>query len=194
MSKHIDLGEAVKKALGAAFPLTKNDVGADSRLKARGTTLETESYQVSGFGHLCILRMRAMMGMMKMETVVMASYEIEMPLLNLDWVQAMGKETQIIEYYDDRVEAFDKTLIKSFKDSGKGKTDEFNQTVAEELAAFVKQMKTAEAAPLADKASRVKRYAEALFHANGPAVSQIVKLFGEETSRRLVVKHMYGGQ
>ena len=190
MSKHIALDEAVKRSVGEAFVLNKIDIGEDASLSAKGTKLETERYEVEGSGHLCILKMRAMMGMMKMETVVLSAYEKELPLLNIDWVQAMGKETQIIEYYDDRIEDFDKTLIKSLKDSGKAKTDEFNQLVKKELEEFVDRMKTA--ASVNDKKSCVKHFAKILFQANGPAVSQIVKMFGPETARRLVVKHMYG--
>ena len=190
MSKHIGLDVMVKKVVGEAFGLKKVDIGADAVLSARGAKLETESYEVEGFGHLCTLKMRAMMGMMTMETVVLSSYEKELPLLNIDWVQAMGKETLIIEYYDDRIKDFDQTLINSLKDSGKGKTDQFNQMVMKELDGFVDQMNTA--TPAHDKKRCVKHFAEALFQENGPAVSQIVKLFGSEIAHRLVVRHMYG--
>ena len=190
MSKHIGLDVMVKKVVGEAFGLKKVDIGADAVLSARGAKLEMESYEVEGFGHLCTLKMRAMMGMMKMETVVLSSYEKELPLLNIDWVQAMGKETLIIEYYDDRIKDFDQTLIKSLKDSGKGKTVTFNQMVAKELAEFVERMTVA--TPANDKKSCVKHFAETLFQTNGPAVSQIVKLFGSEIAHRLVVRHMYG--
>jgi len=192
MANHTDLGEAVKKALGDAFLFEKIDIGSDAKLSAKGTTLETERYEIKGFGHLCILHMRAMMGMMKMETAVLASFEKELPLMNLDWVQAMGKETQIIEYYDDRAADFDQTLLQSFKENGKGKTDAFNQKVAEALDAFADRMKTAKTVDPKEKADCIKRYAEGLLEADGPAVRQMKKLFGEETARRLVCKHMYG--
>ena len=106
MTKHVDLGEMVIKAFadakgkapvgtfgdtkesapGDVFSLVKNDIGSDAKLSAKGTTLETESYEISGFGHFCILRMHAMMGLMKMETAILAPFEKELPLMNLDWV------------------------------------------------------------------------------------------------------------
>lgn len=58
MTKHVDLGEMVITALAGAFELVKNDIGSDAKLSAKGTTLETESYEISGFGHFCILRIR----------------------------------------------------------------------------------------------------------------------------------------
>ena len=192
MTKHVELGEMVKKALAGAFSLVKNDIGSDAKLSAKGTTMETESYEISGFGHFCILRMHAMMGLMKMETAILAPFEKELPLMNLDWVQAMGKETQIIEYYDDREADFERTLMQSFKDSGKGKTEAFHRKVSAELEAFLEKTVAAQPADPAKKAERVRRFAENLFASDGPAVHQVVKLFGEKTAHRLVVKHMYG--
>ena len=91
MSKHADLGTMILGALEGRYPLEKQDIGADARLSKSGMVFETESYAVKGLGHLCVLRMKAFLGLMKMETVVLAVKEKDLPLFNLDWVSAAGK-------------------------------------------------------------------------------------------------------
>ncbi len=103
MSNHKDLGTAIIGKLQAKYTLRREDVGADARLSKKGMVFETESYAVEGLGHLCVLRMKAMLGLMKMETVVLACEEKDVPLFNLDYVNAMGRETQIAELYDTQL-------------------------------------------------------------------------------------------
>ena len=70
MSKHIDLGQYTVDSLERYFDLVPKDLGADARLSKRGMTFETKSWEISGIGHLCVLRMNAFFGLMKMETIV----------------------------------------------------------------------------------------------------------------------------
>ena len=104
MSKHIDLGQYTVDSLGRYFDLVPKDLGADARLSKRGMTFETKSWEIRGIGHLCVLRMNAFFGLMKMETIVIAPFEADLPLYNADWVNAFGTETQMAELYDTQVE------------------------------------------------------------------------------------------
>ena len=83
MSKHADLGTAILDALKGRYTLEKLDIGTDARLSKSGMVFETESYAVKDLGHLCVLRMKAFLGLMKMETVVLAVKEKDLPLFNL---------------------------------------------------------------------------------------------------------------
>ena len=100
MGKHRDLGTMAQELLGSRYALTKKDLGADARLAKSGMVFDTEVFEAEGLGQLCVMRMKAMGGLMKMETAVLVSRTKDVPLLNLDWVGAMGKETQIAELYD----------------------------------------------------------------------------------------------
>ena len=91
MSKRQDMKALTLSVLGADYALTKTDIGSDARLSRKGFVFETEVYEAAGLGHLCFLRMSALLGLMKMETAVIAAREKDLPLLNLDWVKAMGK-------------------------------------------------------------------------------------------------------
>ena len=104
MSKHKDLGQYTVESLGRYFDLVPKDLGEDARRSKRGMTFETKSWEIRGVGHLCVLRMNAFLGLMKMETVVIAPFEADLPLYNADWVKAFGTETQIAELYDTQLE------------------------------------------------------------------------------------------
>ena len=86
MSKHIDLGQYATAALGQYFELIPGNIGADAHLSKRGMTFDTKSCEIKGVGHLCVMRMNAFMGLMKMETIVIAPTKVDMPLFNVDWV------------------------------------------------------------------------------------------------------------
>jgi len=42
------------------------------------------------------------------------------------------------------------------------------------------------------KKEKIRWFAETLIEKGGPAVNSVTKLFGTETARRLILKHMYG--
>ena len=209
--------------LSAVYPVRKLDIGADARLSKKGMVFETESYQVEGIGHFCILRMNAMLGLMQMETAVLAVWEKDLPLVNLDWVKAMGKETQIVELYDvqlapypaEKLAAFQSLRDKdgdltdyvspgthwydailypcSYHKTGKGVSRRLNEAALAYVRLTLEQLAEAPNCDSAAKREKIRSFAETLFAQGGPAVDQVVKLFGRETAARLVLGHMYGG-
>ena len=109
------LQKNVLTTLHRYFLTVRQDIGEDRELSARGTMLRTKIYEIPGLGHLCILRMRAMIGLMKMETAVLVPFEKDLPLMNLDWVRVLGKETQIIELYDVQLEEYPADYLETFQ-------------------------------------------------------------------------------
>ena len=235
MSKHTDLGQYATAALGQYtveslgryFDLVPKDLGEDSRRSKRGMTFETKSWEIRGVGHLCVLRMNAFLGLMKMETVVIAPFEADLPLYNADWVKAFGTETQIAELYDTQLEPWPGEAQKKFEDiqeeyldvednesgehwydsvlypvsihkKGKGLTDRFNDAAKDYIDLFAAELAelsepaAAGKCPADLKRARVGDFARTLVENDGPAVNMMAKLFGEETMRRIVLKHMYG--
>ena len=221
MQKHDDLCRMAIEVLEKDHELSKLDLGDDAHLEKNGMVFDTEAYTVAGLGHLCIMRMSAMLGLMKMETVVLAATEKDIPLLNIDWVSAAALETQIIEYYDTQLEPCSDSLLNMLrvvkshaagipdKDStphwydalimpvsvgkrGVGCTRRFNDLSREAFTSVVSQAGVLPPCDSAAKAEKVRAFAEGLVTHGGPAVDQVTKLFGAETARRLVVNHMYG--
>ena len=224
MAKRITLRESVLTTLGQTHELQQEDLGADARLSAKGMTFETESWNVSGIGHLCIMRMNAFFGLMRMETAIIAPTDVDAPLFNLDWVSAFGAETQIAELYDTQLapwpeechEAFELALSRyrdlpdapegephwyddilypcSFHKKGRGISERLSNAAQDYLTVYAELLAASPACDPTLKSAKVQAFAERLFEEGGPAVSQVTKLFGEQTARRLVVRHMYGAQ
>ena len=221
MSKHIDLGQYTVDSLGRCFELVPEDTGGDARRSRRGMTFETRSWEIRGIGHLCVMRMNAFLGLMKMETIVIAPSEADLPLYNADWVKAFGTETQIVELYDTQLEPWPEKSQEKFLDikaeftdladgatgdhwydsvlypcsvhkKGKGLTDRFNILAKAYTDLLAAELAAAEKCPADEKRARVSAFAHKLVENDGPAVSMMAKLFGTETMRRIVLKHMYG--
>lgn len=227
MSKHIDLGQYATAALGQYFELIPGNIGADAHLSKRGMTFDTKSCEIKGVGHLCVMRMNAFMGLMKMETIVIAPTKVDMPLFNVDWVSAFGTETLIAELYDTQLEPWPEDAQKKFEEiqeeyldvedyesgehwydsvlypvsihkKGKGLTDRFNDAAKDYIDLFAAELAelsepaAAGKCPADLKRARVGDFARTLVENDGPAVNMMAKLFGEETMRRIVLKHMYG--
>ena len=224
MANRIGLRNRVIAALERNFTLEKENLGADARLSAKGMTFETESWKIPGVGHLCVMRMKAFLGLMRMETVVIAPTEVDVALFNLDWVKAFGAETQIAELYDTQLvpwpdechEAFEfvRTQYADLPDApagdprwyddilypcslhkkGRGLTERMSSAAQDYLTVYTELLASAPTCASAEKAAKVQAFAERLFAEGGPAVDQVTKLFGEQTAKRLILQHMYGAR
>ena len=221
MSKHTDLGQYTTAALGQYYELIPRNLGADAHLSKRGMTFDTKSCEIRDIGHLCVMRMNAFMGLMKMETIVIAPAGVDMPLFNVDWVSAFGTETLIAELYDTQLEPWPEEAQKKFEEiqeeyldvedyesgehwydsildpvsihkKGKGLTERFNDAAKDYIDLFAAELAAAGKCPADLKRARVSDFARTLVENDGPAVNMMAKLFGEETMRRIVLKHMSG--
>lgn len=222
MKQQWNLGDFVKEQLSRVCPIRAENIGADARLAKRGMVFETESYMLDGLGHLCILRMRAPLGIMSMETVVLSCTHRDVPLFNLDWVRIPGKETAIAELYDTQLASWpqsaqdDFARIKaryadvadaaatgvhwydavlypcSFHKTGRGVSARLAEASEEYVRAFLTQLASAAPCDADAKRAKVRGFAERLFAEGGPAVDQVTKLFGRAVAERLILRHMYG--
>jgi hypothetical protein len=217
-----ELGKMVRERLGKDFVVKKLDIGGDATLKKSMFKFFTESYEVEGAGHLCVLSMKAMFGLMKMETVVFAPFSKDAPLINTDRVSVMGKDTVITELYNDQLEpypaeyleAFDAIKAKdkdledyvsegahwydpilypcSYHKKGKGVSERLFNAAKAYTDTYADQFAKLPDCDKEAKKAKVKDFAEKLFSNGGPAVNQVRKLFGDEVAQRLILKHMYG--
>ena len=215
------LGDIIRQQLEKEYTLTPEDIGGDAHLSRKGMTFETQSYTVEGLGHLCVLNMKAMLGLMKMETVVLSVFDRDVPLVNLDWISAFGKETQLNELYDTQIAPYPQEKLDEFSrikeadseltdyvsapswydgikydcsyhKTGKKISQRLSSAAAEYIAAFADQLKDADICDPEIKKEKIRDFACTLVQKGGPAVNQFTGLFGKETAERLILKHMYG--
>ena len=215
-------GEYTLQLLTKNYTVTPCDLGSDAKLSKKGFHFETEAYDVSGLGHLCIMKMKGLAGLMRMETVVLAVTDKDVPLYNVDWIGAMGRETQIMELYNDQISFQPDSLLQAFQKI-KDRDAEITDYTSDEAhwyddilypCSYAKKGKKVSArlhraardctrvflaraaqAPSCDpevKKEKVRSFAETLYSEGGPAVDMLTQLFGEETAKRVILGHMYG--
>ena len=83
----------------------------------------------------------------------------------------------------------------SYNKSGKGLTERFNQTAQAYTGLFSAQLSEVprcEGDDRKEKRAKIERFANELYANGGTAVNMITRLFGKETAKRVIVKHMYG--
>jgi len=220
--KHKSHGQFLLDLLSGNYKIKQNDIGADAHLSKKGFHFDTQTYTIENLGHLCIMKMKAMFGLMQMETIVLSVTHKDVPLLNMDWVGVPGRQTMLGELYDTQIapwpdrrqQPYRKILERdgnlpdyrsgsahwydsilypcSYHKSGKGISSRLDASATTFARVSVRQLETAPSCEPAVKEHKAKEFAENLVSHGGPAVDQVTKLFGAETARRLILHHMYG--
>ena len=87
-----------------------------SALKVGPMKFTIEHWDGGVLGNISFMSGSAMMGLMKMETLIINPVKADLPLLSLDTVQAMGKLTVIAEIYDTTIGGFDEKPCLAVKE------------------------------------------------------------------------------
>ena len=220
--KNKSRGRYLLKQLSQQYKIYKIDMGDDAHLSRKGFVFDTRTYKIKGVGHLCVMNMKAMFGLMRMETVILASTMKDMPLMNLDWVKLPGKQTLICELYDTQLTPwseesqaafsqiserdhdlpdytsgsehwYDSLLYTcSYHKAGRRIATRLDTSAEEFISLFVDQLIEAPACDEEAKAAKIEAFAQKLAANGGSAVNMFTKLFGQETADRMVIHHMYG--
>ena len=91
------------QSLSSQYKVSERNLGEFARVKKSGMNFEIHGYEIEGVGKMSTLSMKAMLGLMKMETLIVSPMEVDAPLYSFDWVRAMGNDTLIIELYDTQL-------------------------------------------------------------------------------------------
>ena len=214
------LGALIEK-INAAHPMTKLDVGEYAEIKAPMMKFEISAYKAEGLGHVSVMSMSGMLGLMKMDTVIINPKERDLPLLSYDRVYAAGNDTLIVELYNTRaninaelpklaavkVEAeklpqndlgehwYDHIKLPesiSLK-ATKATSSEFDKVAEKMLTAYLETSADSEFDAVA-KAEKSSAYVEGLLSNGGPSTSVFLKLFGEEKTADLFRTVLFGTQ
>ena len=108
------LGALIEK-INAAHPMTKLDVGEYSEIKAPMMRFEISAYKAEGLGHVSVMSMSGMLGLMKMDTVIINPTDRDLPLFSYDRVYAAGNDTFIVELYDTMANPCEMTALGKVK-------------------------------------------------------------------------------
>ena len=215
-------GRYLLRQLSQHYRINRVDIGEDARLSKNGFVFDTCTYEIEDVGHLCVMNMKAMLGLMRMETVVLTSTKKDMPLMNMDWIKVPGKQTLIGELYDTQLEPwpeesqaaflqisdrdhdlpdyssgsehwYDGLLYPcSYHKAGRGIASRLEASAADFSALFISQMAELPACDYEAKKAKTEAFAQKLAANGGSAVKLFTKLFGQETANRIIINHMYG--
>lgn len=200
------------------YPLTPIDAGDFSPVKANGMHFNIRAYKAAGLGHVSVMEASGMMGMMKMDSVIVNPTEKDLPLYSNDRVHALGNDTLILELYDtlldktnlERLDAAkaelsdipDHSLGEHWYDSlrlpetvckkaGKAQTERFNRFSARYLEEFLASA-PAESCDPEKKAEKAAVYVNGLLEHGGPCTDTFLKAIGQEKTAQLFHTILFG--
>lgn len=211
------LGALVEK-INAAHPMTKLEIGEYAEIKAPMMKFEISAYKAEGLGHVSVMSMSGMLGLMKMDTIIINPKDRDLPLLSYDRVYAAGNDTFIVELYDTMASPVEMSALGKVKSdaaalpqndlgehwydniklpeslSFKGKKNheaDFDRVALSALEAYfaAEDNKDFDAGVKAEKSDL---YIEGLLKNGGPSTSVFLKLFGEEKTADLFRTVLFG--
>ena len=208
--------------IGRSFELKGQPAGEFSALKVGPMKFSIEHWDGGLLGNISFMSGSAMMGLMKMETLIINPVKADLPLLSMDTVLAMGKLTVIAEIYDTTIGGFDQAACQTVKESlashpdrptspiwydniklgcslskktGKKALPALEKGLADYVQAY---LSAAEKAPelssdlLGQKRQKADAYINGLLEHGGPSTDVFVKHLGKEKTEKLFREVLFG--
>ena len=108
----------IKKLLDSInekYALKQLDVGDMAVLKANGMTFSIQAYHAEGLGHVSVMCAKGFFGLMKMDTLIVNPYYVDLPLYSYDRILAAGNDTLIVELYDTLAGTYSEDYLQGVK-------------------------------------------------------------------------------
>lgn len=210
--------ERLLDILRAKYELKEIPTDDMGTLKANGMTFAIEAYRAEGLGHVSVMRAKGFFGLMKMDTLIVNPYDIDLPLYSYDRIYAMGNDTLIVELYDTLVGPYSDAQLQAVKSeyadlqerdpgehwydniklassiSKKGKKNQ--QARFDELALKHFELYLSDAGrPVSDlsaKQEKASYYVNGLLEKGGPSTDVFKKALGEEQTAKLFGDILFG--
>lgn len=198
--------------------MKKIDIGEYSHVKAGPITFDIECYDLENIGRLSFMKGKAMLGLMKMDTLMFVPLYNDSPLFSYDRIKVMGNDTLIIEMYDTFKDAhpypelqkiknnyssfknhelkpnwYDSIRLKesiSIKDRKKSK--EIDELFSAYLSKFLDLVKKDNPIGVNEKKKLQAKYVDGLLNNGGPSTDAFVKAIGIEKTTILFKKYLFG--
>ena len=205
-----------------SFELKEQPAGEFSTLKVGPMKFSIEHWDGGVLGNVSYMAASGMMGLMKMETLIINPVKADLPLMSLDTVLAMGKLTVIAEIYDTTIGGFDQAACLTVKESlafhpdrpvssnwyddiklpcswGKKTGKKALLTLEKGLAEYVQAyLSVAKRTPelsgelLEQKRIKTDSYVTGLLEHGGPSTDVFVKHLGKEKTGKLFHEVLFG--
>lgn len=199
------------------YPLQKIDVGEFAKMKVSPMKVEIEAYDIPSLGRLSRLKGKAMLGLMKMESLILAPKERDFPLFNCDSMKIGRKTVLLIELYDTCKEKASCPNLAAAKERfsscspypqksawydslkrqesvavvAKGKND-FPSLAKGYVEALLKDLEEAKAILPEEKNPLNKAYVDGLLENGGASTDVFLKRLGKEETSMLFHRFLFG--
>ena len=107
--------DTIIKMLNERFPMKEVANPDFCTMKLSGMNFVIKAYDAKGLGRVSVMKAKGFFGLMKMDTLMINPFEIDMPLMSYDRVLAMGNDTLIFELYDTFIKRGDIVLPNYLK-------------------------------------------------------------------------------
>lgn len=205
------------EVINEKYTLNQIDVGDMAVLKANGMTFSIQAYRAEDLGHVSVMCAKGFFGLMKMDTLIVNPYEIDLPLYSYDRILAAGNDTLIVELYDTLVDSYSEEHLQAVKagygdlserDPGehwydhiklassiskKGKKAQRSRFDELALKHFEAYLSTG--VPTSDVDTKQKKaayYVDGLLEKGGPSTDVFKKALGKEATTKLFEKFLFG--
>ena len=207
------------RAITAQYHLNGITTGQFGKMKVNGMNFDVWAFHAEGLGHVSAMTATGLLGLMKMQTLIINPTEKDMPLFSYDRVHALGNDTLIFELYDTILDQADLNRVEDAKarychlpehDLGKhwydpiklavslakkGKMSHsaaFDQCAMEYLEAFLADAQEAPYCDPAGKKEKASVYVEGLLEKGGPSTDVFRKGLGQENTEALFRNILFG--
>ena len=206
--------------IGKKYSLTSIDCGEFAEMKVKGMKFRICAYKAEGLGHVSVMRASGMMGLMKMDTLIINPTEIDLPLYSYDRILAMGNDTLIVELYDTLLGEFSEDELLERKEgysylperdpgehwydsiklkssiSKKGKSrnvsNGFEYLTMEHLYAYLYSYEAKVVQDYEAKQDKARVYVNGLIEKGGPSTDVFKSAIGEDKTRELFENILFG--
>ena len=196
--------------------LTALDAGEYSEMKVSGMKFTISAFHAEGLGHVSVMNAKGFFGLMKMETLIIVPDDEDRPLFSYDLINAMGNMTLYLEMYDTVAGVYDASPLDALKekyssipdhDPGKHwyddirlkesiyKKDRKNALIPSLAEEFLKTYIESPASKTEErklKKTKTKAYVDGLISHGGPSTDVFKKNVGEEKTKDLFEKVLFG--
>ena len=217
MRKSDSVNSRVLQAVKARFGLTERDIGEYADLKGKGMRFSTRVFDAEQAGSLCLMDMKAFFGAMKMQTAVFSPTELDGPILSMDFVEAFGSCTLVLELYDTTLshpdfQPLEETKAKyaslpdydpgehwfdsirlpvSAHKKGRKLQNEMQQMAREYTELYFELLTQCPPCAADEKKAKNAEFADGLLQNGGPAVNQFRKMLGDEKTTAFIRTCMF---
>lgn len=202
-----------------AYQLKEIDVKEFKKMKVRPMKFEVSAYDIPNIGRLTYMKGSAMLGLMKMDTIVLTSYTKDMPLISYDRIKVGKKDTILIELYDtcktkvdyptleaasNKFNSYPKYESKpawydtlrrkeSVAATTKGKND-FDTLLEEYIKALIDVINDSNDISREEKKPLNEVYINGLLEKGGASTSMFLKKCGKEKTAEFFHKYFFGSE